>query len=338
MDLLNKQLNRLPKSRMSFLKKLVLKYRLYSMHFEEFFGVLFEQKIKYVPVALVSLIFILSGVPVYAYTSPKVNESHFLFPIKKEIEEIELKMADSDSEKIEKYEKFSERRLDEAELISKEIEDDDDRLALSNTIKEAIELKTKAKDISLAVGSGATDDNEKSENSALKQREKLSNIALSVGIEEKEDLVEDIAVAIDFVSEEPESKKETKLGVASSSLEKENSKNKENNNNANKSKADVLELKEKVESLKNDLKEEYDEEDVKTLFERLDKRIETVNDALENEPEKNINGMVNSTKAITNNAKYFIKKKESDIKNSSSNSNSSNNSSSSKGSGKSKNK
>ncbi|MDA3840150.1 MAG: DUF5667 domain-containing protein [Patescibacteria group bacterium] len=325
MNKLDKQLNSLPKPKMSLVKKMNLKYKLYVLIIQESFSFefLLNRKFQHRAISFVLLLSLLFGLPLYSYASPGVNEKHILYPVKLAIEKIELKVANTDIEKQEKYEKFSERRLSEAEVLSENIKENEDRVAISNTIKAAVALKEKAREIAFKEGDG-------SEQSRINQREKLNNIASFVGIEEDDELVENIASAMDNIGENIQvnnngrgemmrNASSTKFNngqIRSNNLESDDRLMGQGENSSDRITEDLenterlLELKEKVEALKIDLKDDdYDETDVEALFEKLDKRVETVTEAIENEDQKNINGIINSTKAITNNAKHFIKMK-----------------------------
>ena len=313
MDNIDKQLNKLPRPKMSLAKKVSLKYSLYVLIIQDNFSFdfLLNRKFQHRAISFILLLSLLLGLPMYSYASPRVNEQHILFPVKKALENVELKVAKTEIKKQEKYEKFSERRLDEAEVLSKNIKTEEDRTSLSHTIEEALILKNKAREVFPGQG--------KSEEAHLRQKEKLNNIASFVGIEESEELVEDIAVAMDEIKEHlPKNnnrKNEIMRDAGSTGLNYGQQKKEENNAISEvEDKEKLLKLREAVEALKIDLGDDkYDETDVEVLFERLDKRIETVNEAIESEAPKNINGIINSTKAITNNAKHFIKKKDSGV-------------------------
>jgi len=318
MENLDKQLNRLPKPKMSLAKKTGLKYKLYILIIQNSlsFNFLLNRRFQYRAVSFVVLLSLLLGLPFYSYASSGVNEKHILYPIKMVIEKIELKTADTNAEKQEKYEKFSERRLAEAEVISKKIGNKEDRVILVQTIQSAVEFKKMAQstvDNSLEIGKNEI---KKREASTLKQKEKLNKIASFVGIEEDEKLVENIAVAMDSIAGEyhkAEEKKNKTIKNASLDGKKQNA-----GKNGKRSEEDNLEnikkfaeLKERVKDLRDDLKDDnYDEMDIKILFKRLDRRVESVAEEIENETPKNINKIINSTKSITNNAKHFMKKKK----------------------------
>ena len=307
MDNINRQLNKLPRAKMSLVKKVNLKYKLYVLIVQGSFNFdfLLSRKFQYRAISFILLLSLLFGIPMYSYASPGVNEQHILYPVKLAIENIELKTANTEIKEQEKYEKFSERRLSEAEVLSEDIRGDEDRAAISSTIKNAIFLKEKARDIVI--------DQNGEESFEFRQREKLNNIAAQVGIKESEDLVEDIAVAMDEIQENlsrNNNKKNEIMGDASPEDLNYGQQKKENSNIVSETENTqrLLDLKETVQALKTDLEgDKYDEVDVEVLFERLDRRIEIVDESIENETPKNINGIINSTKAITNNAKHFIK-------------------------------
>lgn len=351
MDYLDKKLNKLPKAKMSFLKKARLKYQLYILVLKDTFDSSLVGALQYRLVAIGLLIAVIFGLPLYSYASPGVNRNNILYPIKEGLEKIELAAAITEEQKMEKLEKFSDRRLEEAELISTKIESKEDKEVLSSTIDKALELKNIANEISTNIVIEKTEElADKQEKNSSKQIEKLNSIASNVGINEEEDLVEKIAEAMETVSRKsliPEIRREVfelrdlnsgraqeniranrnefEEAPVSTSTEKtmeaeavsEESRNRSRGMKSQveintEKKGDVQALEEQINNLKNEIREDdYDEKDVKTLFEALDKRVKDANKALEDDADKNIDSFINSTRAITNNAKQFIKKKNS---------------------------
>jgi Rad3-related DNA helicase len=177
-----------------------------------------------------------------------------------------------------------------------------------------VELKKMARDAVDTSLEPSKNEIEKRETNTFNQKEKLNKIASFVGIEGDEELVENIAVAMDDIAGKyyrSKGKKDEVIKNASSSSEKQEKEKKEkkDNNDSLENIERFTELKKNVKDLKDDLEgDNYDEMDIEVLFERLDKRIEDVKDGIESETPKNINGIINSTKALTNNAKHFIKK------------------------------
>lgn len=311
MDNIDKQLNKLPRLKMSLMKKISLRYKLYALIVQDSFSfaLLSNRKFQYQAISFILFLSFLLGLPMYSYASSGVNEQHVLYPVKIAIEKIELKTAKTEIKKQEKYEKFSERRLDEAEGLSRDIKNEEDRVSLSHTIEEALALSGRAEEIVPNQG--------KSEEAHLRQKEKLNNIASFVGIEESEELLEGIAIAMDEIKEnfsKNNSEKNEIIKDVNSAEFNYGQQKKKNGGIVNEAENTqrFLDLKETVQALKVDLEGgEYDEADLETLFKRLEERIEIVDEAMERETPKNINGIITSTKAITNNARHFIKKKNS---------------------------
>jgi len=65
------------------------------------------------------LIMIFGGVGTYAYTSPQVNASSMLYPIKRSIEDIEVGLSFSPEAKVRAHMKMARRRMDEVEFLQK---------------------------------------------------------------------------------------------------------------------------------------------------------------------------------------------------------------------------
>ncbi len=309
MDYLEEKLNNLPRKKMSFKKKTFLKLSFYSMNFQKNRNYFFEKKLNYSLVSFFLFLTFLFGLPIYSYASPSVTRDSFLYPLKMSLEKVELALVLSEEDKIEKYQKFSERRLDEGEVISVNLKTEDDREELKFTIDESLNLKNIANNIA---GKISEEKKEvifrKNEINSGKQKEKLNNIASQVGIRESEKLIEKIAEAIDTVSSTTPSKKKEE-SISENSNNFLNIKNESLPQGIEKKIEKAKELEKQVDDLRVELGDNYVEDDLEKLFEKLDRRVEEVNSSINKGNTKNINALIHSTKAISNNAKSFIKEK-----------------------------
>lgn len=303
--------------------------------------------VRPVVLGLVLILMLAVFVPGYAYASGTVTAGHILYPIKKKIESVELALAAKPKEKAEKLEKFSERRIEEAEVIAQKKEVD--AANLKKTIDEAVHLHKEAlaKTASSAPAAAQVQNGKKDENAlSNKNEERLKNIAHRVGIRASDELVDSISEAIENFRE---TKGKTRLNREKSpasfwlrstsgpefteedagddsgaghKTEKDigrgddNKKNEDGQSRAvergsatsSKRSDYILEVKTKIEDLKNNIKEDdYEPEDVESLFKRLKNRAEKIDKATSTERAERL---FRSTRNFSNNAREFLRKRD----------------------------
>ena len=126
MDNLEKILNNLPKPKLNFWAGLKIKTKIYFhlawRHFNIFPGALTPKKLIFSRAfaALLIIFVIFSGTSLYAYSDNNVTIGHALYPIKRIMESAEQTISYTDSLKASTYQKFSQRRLEEALSLSAE--------------------------------------------------------------------------------------------------------------------------------------------------------------------------------------------------------------------------
>jgi len=198
---LEKQLNRLTKAKLPLVADVKLRLKLFILFGQKKFnGFKNSLGFKLRPVLAISLIFVLAlvSLPVYAYASPKVNLANPLYPLKIGLEKIELKLASSDENQAKTLIKLADRRLAEADVLSKQ-NDVSHNNALAQTIDQAVELDQQA----VAVydrPEAIVPDNQSQvmiDQAHQEQIEKLNNIAAGVGINADEKVVDSVALALD---------------------------------------------------------------------------------------------------------------------------------------------
>ena len=139
-----KQLNNLPKHKLSaradFKLRLAIRKKLITDQIQMPADFMVMKHFAPVAAAVVAL-FLIVAIPTYSYASSGVTYGHILYPVKETIEKVELALA-GEEEKVEKIEKFTARRLNEAEVLSQDYKEDNE--ALIATINKAVELKTES--------------------------------------------------------------------------------------------------------------------------------------------------------------------------------------------------
>lgn len=367
-------MHKLPKGRMSLKKNLSTRLVLYKLMLgrKTAQNSAFWQFPGFAPLAAAFvLLALITVLPSYAYASDRVALGSALYPLKKAIEKIELKLAD-DEEKTEKYLKFASKRLTEAKALSAKENNRINEAKLISTIAAAVALNAEA---NLKISDSNVEFNQEQN----KNISSLEKVAQAVGLEASDAAVDAIASAFENFKGNNQEKTKAKEKIQgyfpsaqdaastaaaippAQALAEPLAEQAENgdmpepapipaqNNNSNESKKQelnnaeaqiVLEsIKQDIEVLRNDLKNsDYEEKDVEKLFYRLDSKIEKTAAIMENEETGAVQGLLQSAEALTNNAKHFIKKKENSGANADSNMNQQNteqdNNGKSKGNGK----
>ncbi len=126
MDNLEKILEDLPKPKLSFTADLKIKSKLYYFtlvnSLARFFSPLSRRKLIFrnsLAVALI-IIIVFSGTSIYAYGNNEITPGTSLYALKRVMEKVEEQMSLTDVAKVQAYQKFSERRLEEALHLSQE--------------------------------------------------------------------------------------------------------------------------------------------------------------------------------------------------------------------------
>lgn len=200
---IERQLNNLPKGKLSRKADLAIRLRIYFILLKTkllpnrlpggFFA------LKRAAVALVLVLFIFSATAVYAYESNEVTRGHALYGLKRAIERTELKLATSPVRKIKLNSNFAARRLAEAWTLSRRLAGGDGE-NLAQTIGEAGRQLAAAGELATGL-----DDRDQEAKQALEivagassdQEATLGNLAQAVGADADEAVVDNIAVSLD---------------------------------------------------------------------------------------------------------------------------------------------
>ena len=155
----------------------------------------FAQILSFRSVLTTFLLFALA-VPSYAYSRPKVVNGTLLYPIKRNLENIEYNLVDTETKKQEKEIKFAERRLDEVDIM---LEDKKENKNIIETINET-------ENIFVQIDSDLSKDGLKLD----RHIEKITTIAQRAGLDD-EPLTDSLATAIEEVKKVASYKKEENL-------------------------------------------------------------------------------------------------------------------------------
>lgn len=336
---LEKQLKKLPRVKLRFgaNMKIQLKLRvlLWQRKFAQLSNILPIQKIRLVPVIVVIILCLFIILPSYAYASSSVTRGHILYPVKQAIEKVEINFSRSATAKVKTYEKLASRRLAEAEVLSQPEIEEEVNVALVETVNEAVRLGSKAQETVKQIPSAVEAEEVQSVIVAAqdKQERALVRIAEQVGIDASETVLDSVALAFQMTTK---SLQETKKwpAISSSAADKvladEEATSTEEGMVQKPAKSSVLskpstpsfskasstesarqsfnQLKQDISVLKEDLTDnEFKPKDIQTLYNRLEEKVKKVEDAINNDKFDDAQGLMRTTKALTNNAKHFMK-------------------------------
>lgn len=335
MDNMESKLNNLPRKKLSRKADLAIKLKLYCLIWRKLISN-FEWDFSFASLrpALATFLILIAVViiPGYAYANDNITRGNFLYPVKRGLENIEINLPMPENQKVAIYEKLAERRLNEAEVLADQAGNDKpelikDTLAEAANLKEKAEEKAKNSDIKNTIKA-----NEIVTKSAERQTEKLSKVAQKVGIGSNDELIDSIALALDhvktnkkedhkFYNSFPEAEDATVTGTSTEdtgtgsstsqkshqTVIKKSQKKKINLSTRSEAERAITEVKENVTALKDSLtKDSYQPEEVEKLMDKLNTKINRSYQAIEENDFNKLNGLLDTTKALANNAKHFI--------------------------------
>ncbi|MCK5509953.1 hypothetical protein KAI65_00210 [Candidatus Parcubacteria bacterium] len=322
MDNLEKQLNNLPKKKLDMRADYLLRFKFYRAMWQkkvdmyvQYFS--FKRHLPPLAAALV-LISLIVGIPGYAYANENITAVHYLYGVKKTVEKVELALVFSEKEKQEKQEKLIVRRLNEAEILSQNTGSKKYNLALVETINEAMKLREELEEEIKAIKKQevwsqnfADKNTSKNKEKEIKEIQTLTQIANTVGIKAEEEILDVVAETLEAVKKtQPNKEKKKNINnkprfesqdITASSASLQN----------NDIKQTINTIQDEIKKLNDDLENNgYLRQDVKILNKHLEKKIKKAKDAIEKNNINAAKGIINTTEALTNNAKYFLKEKK----------------------------
>lgn len=264
------------------------------------------------------MILLLVVLPAFAYASPSVNKEHWLFPVKKAMESIEYEIA-AEEKKVEKLEKFAERRLDEVEqMVSQEEYKPEtvvSTMAEVQNLNKAIKSQSRSQELEIKAES--------------RRAEKLQGIARQVGPAAQEEVVESVATAMEEVKpiEERQPKRfnfslpfDNVSEIASPTLprfdDREVGEDAQDRPVRNISPAKTEEegerpnferYKQEIDSFFGELKERTGDENTSKLQEKINDKFEQAETKIKEGNNAAAAGLLKATEAIGNNAEHFLR-------------------------------
>lgn len=208
---------------------------------------------------------------------------------------------------------------------------------LSKTINESVVNIEQAKDeaVKITAGQKLARALEIISQTEERQLETLEDIAGIVGIDTGDQDLDSIAVALDTVRKQHRdiikkaelaakaARKQDKINLAeladddaSSSVQSEIEDEVVASSSVKfsdpaEAESSLIQLKNKIENFKGSLKDNnLDEEEFNKLFDRLDKKIETAQETIDQGNLNKLSGILRATEALTNNGRHFLRLKE----------------------------
>lgn len=316
---IEKNLNNLPKGRLSLTADLRIRYRMWRVG-REMNAPMTSMAFSYRAVALSLLLVILAGsaTGTYAYSSPEVVRGNILYPVKRGIEKVEARLVKTPQAEVVFHNKLAERRLAEADVLSRKISADgtakkpeaefDDTIAeagleISNTNKVAQRIDDGQERESVF---GRLADNN------LEKVEKMKILANRLGLATSEDTTEKIASVMEdtkegqrrlvlAISQYKDGKQEkiVETGTTTATAAR----------NFINASSTLNELQKEADNLTEELRSagRYDQKQVIKLEERVDKKIDQASTALKEGQIEKFSGLSKAASALINNGKHFLK-------------------------------
>lgn len=348
---IEKQLNNLPKGRLSRRADFSIRYKLMKagLH-QDFYGLNFNffasARLRPVMAVLVILVLVFSGVTsAYAYNSDQVTRASMLYPVKRGLEQIESQFATTPAAQVRLHNKFAERRIAEAQILSDATESSS-APAASGTAGDIVPVKLRHEfefnatlsdadneiDQANTMAAEVSDRTELDQSlsllsdSHLEDLDKIKAMAERVGLESDDLTTDNIALVLDNIKNHQQ-RIVRAISQFNGNLKKagENDENgeaatstietaiisttTEANNSLDRVKSDINQLQ-------NDLSRNgrVSAKQIKRLTERLNKKVDQAETAIESGDLNKFNGLLKATEALTNNGQHFLRGNGPEIK------------------------
>jgi hypothetical protein len=343
MNNIEKQLNNLPKGRLSRRADFSIRYKLMKAGLQQKFSglnfnFLTSARLRPVMAVLVILVLVFSSVTsAYAYNSDQVTRASMLYPVKRGLEQIESQFATTPAAQVRLHNKFAERRIAEAQFLSdigsassteadvpvKLRHENEFNDTLSDADNEIDQANIKVGEI----GDRTELDQSLSllSDSHLEDLDKIKAMAEGIGLGEDDRTTDNIALVLDDIKghqqrivraisqfngdlkkagEDDESDED-----ATSTVNTVISTTTEANNSLDRVKSDINQLQ-------NNLSQNgrVSTKQIKRLTDRLNKKINQAETAIENGDLNKFNGLLKATEALTNNGQHFLRENGLEIK------------------------
>jgi len=361
MNNFEKQLNNLPRARLSRRADLLIRYKLMCAGLKQYFsGVSFNffamAGLRPVLAAVVILVLVFSGATsAYAYNSSQITRASALYPVKRGLEKIESRFATTPAAQVKFHNKLAGRRIAEAQFLSlgsaaftadqtasstgealpvkleyenefnDTLRDADDEIERANERAREIGDRTEL-DRSLALLSDAH----------LNELGKIKAMAEAVGIEADDRTTDNIALILENIKGRQQrivraisqfdgdlkragENEDDEDGASASSSEKNIAKGQSASTTPDEAASSLDRVRNEIKVLESELSQggRISNKQIKRLTERLNKKINQAETAIQAGDLSKFNGLLRATEALTNNGQHFLKennKEEKQIK------------------------
>jgi len=351
MNNFEKQLNNLPRARLSRRADLLIRYKLMCASLKQYFsGVSFNffaaARLRPVLAAVVILALVFSGgTSVYAYNSSQITRASALYPVKRGLEKIESRFATTPAAQVKFHNKLAGRRILEAQFLSlgsaaftadqtasstgealpvkleyenefnDTLRDADDEIERANERAREIGDRTEL-DRSLALLSDAH----------LNELGKIKAMAEAVGIEADDRTTDNIALILENIKGRQQrivraisqfdgdlkragENEDDEDGASASSSEKNIAKGQLASTTPDEAASSLDRVRNEIKVLESELSQggRISNKQIKRLTERLNKKINQAETAIQAGDVNKFNGLLRATEALTNNGQHFLK-------------------------------
>jgi hypothetical protein len=343
---LEQKLDRLPKGKLSKKADLAIRLRIYFAIFKEKFLISRPQMVffgfKKAVMAVVLILFILSGTSAYAYSSNQVTRGHRLYGLKRAIEQKRLNFTSTSFKTAQLQSEFAKRRLAEAAVLSRALEITTadgapgslDGTTAGSAIKNSTEdylARTIADADQAAVNATAATEKISEPTRAkaaleivaemrLEQEEFLQRLAGTIGLNASDETVDDIVLELDEIKKEKrrlfqaigslssgkkEAEIEGRVGTTSVSRDEDGASTAKT---AEPSQDSFKKIESRVEAIRQELTDkQVSPKKIENFSRRVENKLNKAREAIDQGKLNQAKGLLKASEALTNNSKHFFR-------------------------------
>lgn len=354
MNNFEKQLNNLPKARLSRRADFSIRYKLMLAGLKQnFSGLNFNffatASLRPVIATVVILVLVFSGTAsVYAYNSDQVTRASILYPVKRGLEQIESRFATTPAAQVQFHNKLAGRRIAEAQFLSDTSAASSSGITASSTDETApfkLQHENEFNDTLNDADNEIDQANEKAgevtdqteldqslallSDSHLNDLDKIQTIAGRVGLEGDDRTTDNLALILDNIKNHQQrivraisqfngdlNQTGNDNSIEASSSEAFSSGGGQASTTPGEASSSLDRVKGEISNLQTELSQggRVSTKQIKRLTDRLNKKINQAETAIQSGDLNKFNGLLRATEALTNNGQHFLKENQPEVK------------------------
>jgi hypothetical protein len=334
MNNFEKQLNNLPKGRLSRRADLMIRQKLMNAGLKQsFFGLKFNffpiPSLRPALAMVVILVLVFSGVTsAYAYNSDQITRASMLYPVKRGLETIESRFATTPAAQVQFHNKLAERRIAEAQFLSDVSSASTTASTTDGTTPVQLRYENEFNDTLSDADNEIDQANQQAgrisnpteldqsltllSDSHLNDLDKIKAMAEGVGLEADDRTTDNIALVLDNIKNHQQ-----RIVRAISQFNGDLNKAGEDGTSTNETKVSTTteanssldQVKGETSNLQIELSQggRVTAKQIRRLTERLNKKVDQAQSAIQNGDLNKFNGLLRATEALTNNGQHFLR-------------------------------